>query len=342
MNEKIQPYHVVDFTPERRVMAGFLDLASARHRMYALLEVDVTIARQFIEAYKAQTGEGLSFTGHLAFCLARAVDENKAVQAYRKGRNQLVMFDDVDVGIMIEQRIGEKRVLTGHVIRKANRKTYQEIHEEIRAVQSKRAPVSAEKASWFRSAMLLPWPLSRMFNALARMVMRRDPTMLTSMAGTVGISSVGMFGKGHSGWGISSGTHVLDLTVGSMAWKPAVVDGRIEPRQILNLTVVFDHEVIDGAPAARFTRRLVELIESGCGLSRKIDMDADGPAPIQAIGSCQVNSHQIISWLHRIATSLPFILAALVNPGVAVRLPTAKNAKASRPLRTLIESMTAI
>jgi pyruvate/2-oxoglutarate dehydrogenase complex dihydrolipoamide acyltransferase (E2) component len=280
MNEKIQPSHVIDFPPERRAMSGFLDLNSGKHRMYALLEVDVTIARQFIEGYKALTGEGMSFTGYLAFCLARAVDENKAVQAYRKGRKQLVLFDDVDVGIMIEQRMGEKRVLTGHVIRGANHKAYQEIHEEIRSVQSKRAPASAESASWFQSAMLLPWPLSKLFNALARMVLRGDPTMLTSMAGTVGISSVGMFGKGHSGWGISTGMHVLDLTVGSMAWKPAIVDGRIEPRQMLNLTVVFDHEVIDGAPAARFTRRFVELIESGYGLDENQAVAAIGDQPI--------------------------------------------------------------
>jgi pyruvate/2-oxoglutarate dehydrogenase complex dihydrolipoamide acyltransferase (E2) component len=37
-------------------------------------------------------------------------------------------------------------------------------------------------------------------------------------------------------------------------------------REILNLTVMFNHDVVDGAPAARFTRRLVELIESGYGL----------------------------------------------------------------------------
>ena len=289
MIEKIGPYHVVDLPAGRRAMSGFLDLASGKHNMYALLEVDVTIARQFLEAYKTQKGESLSFTGYLAFCLAQAVDEDKVVQAYRKGGKQLVMFEDVDVGIMIEKRIREKRALTAHVIRGANHKTYQEIHQEIRSVQSNQAPASAESASWFQSAMLLPWPLSRLFNALARMVMRRDPTILTSMAGTVGISSVGMFGKDHSGWGISTGTHVLDLTVGSMAWKPAVVDGRIEPRQILNLTVVFDHEVIDGAPAARFTRRLIELIESGCGLSGKIDMDLDEPVPDHAIGSGNVH-----------------------------------------------------
>jgi len=266
MNEKIGPYHIVDFPPERRAMAGFLDLESGKHCMYALLEVDVTVARQFIEEYKARSGERLSFTGYLAFCLACAVDENKAVQSYRKGRNQLVVFDDVDVGLMIEQKMGEKRVLTGHVIRGANHKTCLEIHQEIRSVQSNLVPASAETVSWFRSAMLLPWPLSRLFNASVRMVMRNDPTIVTSMAGTVGISSVGMFGKGQGGWGISTGSHVLDLTVGSMAWKPAVIEGRIEPRQILNLTVVFDHDVIDGAPAARFARRLVELIESGYGL----------------------------------------------------------------------------
>jgi hypothetical protein len=35
------------------------------------------------------------YTGYLAFCLARAVDENKLVQAYLKGSKQLVVFDAV-------------------------------------------------------------------------------------------------------------------------------------------------------------------------------------------------------------------------------------------------------
>jgi pyruvate/2-oxoglutarate dehydrogenase complex dihydrolipoamide acyltransferase (E2) component len=287
MSEKIGPYHVVDFPAERRAMPAFLDLNSGKHCMYALLEVDVTVARQFIEDYKAQTGELLSFTGYLTFCLACAIDEDKAVQAYRKGSKQLVVFDDVNVGLMVEQNLGEKRVLTGHVIRGANHKTYREIHQEIRSVQSNRVPPSAETVSWFRSAMLLPWPLSGWFNALVHMVIRRDPTIVTSMAGTVGISSVGMFGEGQGGWGISTGSHVLDLIVGSTAWKPAVVEGRIEPREILNLTVVYDHDVIDGAPAARFARRLVELIESGYGLDEDWTISALNTEPA-AVQTAQV------------------------------------------------------
>jgi hypothetical protein len=266
MNEKIGRYRVIDFPPERRDMPSINELNARRHFMYGLLEVDVTVAKQFIEENRAQTGKLLSFTGYLAFCLARAVDEDKVVQAYMKGRKQLVVFDDVDVGLMVERKIGEKCALMGHVIRGANHKTYREIHQEIRSVQSTPVPPNGGTPSWFRSGLLLPSPLSGWFRALVRLAINRDPTIFTSMAGTVGITAVGMFGKGHGGWGLVPVTHVLDLIVGSTAWKPAVVEGRIEPREILNLTVVFDHDVIDGAPATRFARRLVELIESGYGL----------------------------------------------------------------------------
>ncbi|MCX6030979.1 MAG: 2-oxo acid dehydrogenase subunit E2 [Chloroflexi bacterium] len=266
MNEKTGPYQVVAIPPGRRAWLNIIDLSRPTHHMYGLLEVDVTVARQFIAEHKARTGETLSFTGFLAYCLARAVDEDKAVQAYLRGRRQLVLFDDVDVGLMVERQIGETRALTGHVIRDANHKTYLEIHHEIRAVQSTPVPLSSEMPAWFRSAMLLPWPLSRLVKAVLGMATRRDPTIPVSMAGTVGITAVGMFGKGHSGWGLESTRHSLDLVVGSIAWKPAVVEGRIEPREILNLTVAFDHYVVDGAPATRFVRRLVELIESGYGL----------------------------------------------------------------------------
>jgi hypothetical protein len=44
-----------------------LDVYWSNHNIYALLEVDVTNVRQFIEEYEAQSGEALSFTGYLAF-----------------------------------------------------------------------------------------------------------------------------------------------------------------------------------------------------------------------------------------------------------------------------------
>jgi pyruvate/2-oxoglutarate dehydrogenase complex dihydrolipoamide acyltransferase (E2) component len=266
MKKDIGPYHVVDLPPGRRVWVNTLDLSWTPHAIYGLLEVDVTVARRFITEHKQRTGETLSFTGYLTYCLARAVDEDKAVQAYLKCRKQFVIFDDVDVGLMIEHKAGEKTALVGHVIRRANHKTYREIHDEIRSVQTAPVPPGRGMPAWFRSAMLLPWPLSRLFKALLVIAVSRDPAILVSMGGTVSVTSVGMFGGGYSGWGLTPTGTSLGLVVGGTARKPAVVEGRIEPREILNLTVTFDHDVIDGAPATRFTRRLIELIESGYGL----------------------------------------------------------------------------
>ena len=271
MSDQAGSYQVVDLSPGRRLMINMLNLSGPAHNMYGLLEVDVTVARQFIQEHRARTGETLSFTGFLTLCLACAVSEHKEVQAYLKGRKQLVLFDDVDVGMMIERRTGDKRALMGHVIRGANRKTYRQIHDEIRCVQSTPVPANRGLPSWFRTAMLLPWPMSKFFNALFDWTMRRDPTLGVSMGGTVSITAVGMFGEGHSGWGVYPATGTLGLVVGSIARKPAVVEGRIESREILHLTVTFDHDIVDGAPAARFTRRLVELIEGGVGLAETED-----------------------------------------------------------------------
>jgi 2-oxoacid dehydrogenases acyltransferase (catalytic domain) len=266
MNQKIGPYHVVDLPAARREIPNYLDLIWWKHCIYGMLEVDVTVTKQFIEEYKAQTGELLSFTGYLVFCFAQAVEEDKSVQAYLKGRKQLVLFDDVDVGMTIERQIDGAKAPMGHIMRAANRKSYLEIHQEIRAVQARPVPPNKGMAPWFRTAMLLPWPLPRLVNALIRTAMRRDPTSFVSMGGTVGVTAVGMFGEGQGGWGLVPLPYSVGLVVGSTAWKPAIVDGRIEPREILNLTVVFDHDVIDGAPASRFARKLIELIESGYGL----------------------------------------------------------------------------
>ncbi len=266
MNKNTGTYHIVDLPPGRRVWLNALHLSGPTYFMYGLLEADVTIARQIIAKHKECTGEALSFTGFLVYCLARAVDENKEVQAYLKGRKQFVMFDDVNVGLTVEHQGGEKGTLMGLIIQGANHKTYREIHQEIRTVQTAAVPRGRGMPKWLLSAMLLPWPLSRLVKAGMAMATRRDPTVRVSATGTVTVTAVGMFGKGQSGWALTTIPTSLGLLVGSMCWKPAVVNGRIEPRQILNLTVVFDHDIVDGAPATRFTRRLLELIECGYGL----------------------------------------------------------------------------
>jgi pyruvate/2-oxoglutarate dehydrogenase complex dihydrolipoamide acyltransferase (E2) component len=74
-----------------------------------------------------------------------------------------------------------------------------------------------------------------------------------------------MFGK-RAGWGMTIPFLTINVVVGGISQKPVLVEGTLENREFLCLTVSFDHEIVDGAPAARFTNRFVERIESGFGL----------------------------------------------------------------------------
>ena len=52
------------------------------------------------------------------------------------------------------------------------------------------------------------------------------------------------------------------LGVGRMRKQPVVLGNEILPRELLSLSLTFDHRVVDGAPAARFLETLCRLIAS--------------------------------------------------------------------------------
>ena len=59
----------------------------------------------------------------------------------------------------------------------------------------------------------------------------------------------------------------LGVVVGGMSQRPRVIDGRILIRDVLDLSLVIDHNVIDGAPATRFGADLRHIIEYAAVLS---------------------------------------------------------------------------
>jgi len=261
MKQKHAEYKMVSYPKMRRLEAIAYRSVQHRSMMHGLLEVDVTRARAFLREHKAKTGESLSFTAFIIACLAKAVDEHKAVQAYRKGSKHLILFDDVDVYTPIERDVAGQKQLMPYIIRAANRKTFREIHQEIRAAQVQ----DVAKAWEGLKAIHWPWLLLHPVFRVMVWMGERSPHVWKKYRGTVGITVVGMFGKG-AGWGIPLPSHSLWMTVGGIGEKPGVVDGHIAMREYLSLTISFDHDIIDGAPATRFTKRLKDLIESGYGL----------------------------------------------------------------------------
>jgi pyruvate/2-oxoglutarate dehydrogenase complex dihydrolipoamide acyltransferase (E2) component len=264
MKQKHADYRMAPFPKFRRFEAVMLRSLQRMPLVHGLLEVDVSRARAHLREHKANTGEALSFTAFIIACLAKAIDEHKSVQAYRTGRHQLILFEDVDVNTQIERDMDGQKSAIPYTIRAANRKTFREIHHEIRAAQGEDVAKAAEGMG-FKAYPFLPTFLFRIGWWVLWRIGRTYPQVWTKYMGTVGITAVGMFGKG-AGWGIPLTGHTLSITLGGIAEKPGVVDGQIALREYLSLTMTFDHGIVDGAPAARFTGRLKDLIESGYGL----------------------------------------------------------------------------
>jgi pyruvate/2-oxoglutarate dehydrogenase complex dihydrolipoamide acyltransferase (E2) component len=244
----------------------WLELMCRQHTVHALLEADVTETRQSIRRFRSETGEPLSLTAFVIGCVAQAVGEDRRMHAYRRGRGRLVIFDDVDVTVPVERVVEGKRVPVPCIVRAANGKRLVEIQAEIQAAQVEDAP-QAPVLRWLPLWLLLPSLLRRCIWA----GFLRNPYRRKKMMGTVFVTAVGMFGRG-SGWGIPLTVYTLGLTVGGIARKPGVVragkgrrEERIEVREYLALTLSIDHDVVNGAPAARFAARLKELIENGVG-----------------------------------------------------------------------------
>lgn len=251
-------YQVEPFHSERRVVADIVHTASKKHMIQALIEVDVTSARRRLREIKEETGESLSFTGFIIFCCARAVDADRHIQAYRDWRNRLVIFDDVDVFTPIESSKDGRNVVLPIVIKGANRKSLGEIHREIRQAQAGQGDGGRPGGA-----------IGAMPSFIRRWVfglLQRAPHLMKQIGGTIVVTSVGMFGTG-AGWGIPITSQTLSVTVGGIVPRVSLVDGVPQARDHLCLTIGFDHEIVDGAPAARFVQCLKTLIEDGAGLT---------------------------------------------------------------------------
>src|SRR5215213_9221195 len=127
--------HVMPYPKSRHFMEEAIHSTHHKPMMHGLLEVDVTTARAYLQEVKARTGESPSFTAFIIGCLGRAVDEHRYVHALWKGRHHLIQFDDVDVLTWIEREIAGQPLVLPCIVKTANRKTFQQIHDEIRTAQ---------------------------------------------------------------------------------------------------------------------------------------------------------------------------------------------------------------
>jgi hypothetical protein len=189
------------------------------------------------------------------------VDANRYMHALRNWRNQLVLFEEVDVTTMFEVQSGDQRFPIAHVMRAVNKRSFRDIHDEIRSFQTarKREPNPYERLMPLYT--FVPGPIRR----LVWKALLRSPHLAKQNMGTTILTAVGMFGEG-GGWAITMPVYTLGVALGGIERRPALIAGQIEPREFLSLTLSFDHDIVDGGPATRFAQHFKELLERGDGL----------------------------------------------------------------------------
>jgi len=261
-------YNISRFQRDRIPTLDFLALGDNKHYVKGLIELDVTKGRSYIAKYEEEMGIKLSFTAWLLKCIAEAASEHKEVHSMMMGRKRIITFEDVDISITVERIIKGISVVIPLVIRKANEKTVRQIHEEIRAAQSEKvetATVLGESKMKKRVKFYISFPKSLRRFFIKRVL--KNPLKAKQLMGTIIVTSVGMFGNLH-GWPIPTTNHPLCFAVGRITKKPGVIDNNVEIRDILTMTILFNHDVVDGAPATRFVSHLGQLVERGFALEQ--------------------------------------------------------------------------
>ncbi|MDN7244105.1 dihydrolipoamide acetyltransferase family protein [Planococcus shenhongbingii] len=190
-------------------------------------EVDMTEAigmrKQLLGSIEQQTGFRVSYTEIILKAAASSLKLHPNINVSLEG-NEIVFHEEINLGLAVAVDNG----LMVPVVKNVDQKGLSELTAECKRLG---------KAA--RDSKLKPDEMS---------------------GGTFTISNLGMYA-------IDAFTPVINqpesaiLGVGRINEKPVGVNGAIELRPMMVLSLSFDHRVIDGAPAAAFLTELKEVLE---------------------------------------------------------------------------------
>ncbi|MFZ2223943.1 MAG: dihydrolipoamide acetyltransferase family protein [Candidatus Deferrimicrobium sp.] len=220
----------VPFKGRRRMIAR--KMAAAKTRVpHALLvdEADVTgllAERAKMREIGEREGVRITILPFIMKAVAGALQRHPALNAsLDEDREEIVLKKQVDVGMAVDAEDG----LVVPVVRNADAKSVIELAGEI-----ERLSAAA------REGTLAPGDLA---------------------GGTFTISSVGSIG-GLFSYPIINVPEAAILAAHKIVTRPVVRDGEIVPREMMYLSLSFDHRIVDGGEATRFLNEVVGRIEA--------------------------------------------------------------------------------
>lgn len=176
------------------------------------------------EARRLHEETQASYTDILVKAVAEVLKEHSIINS-TLGGEQIKVYEDINVGVAVATEKG----LIVPVVHNADRLSLKEISSVVKSL--------VEKA---REGKLT----------------KEDLT-----GGTFTVTNLGMYGVDFF-IPIINPPETAILGVGRVAEKPVVVDKIVVVKPVMNLSLAYDHRVVDGAPAAQFLKRVKQLLET--------------------------------------------------------------------------------
>jgi hypothetical protein len=242
----------------RNFVLDVLSEGRQKNIIQVLFEADIGGVKGRLAEHRLRTGESVSITSYVAKCFVAAIAADKRMQAYRLGRSQLIVFDDVDLAFLVEREWEGKVLPVFFIVRAADRKTAHEINQELQA--SRETPLGTQGA--MSALEMVFFLLPAVLRKPLWWYVRLNPYWFKDMAGTVAVTSMGMFTSGGAVV-IPITPMTMTLSIGSIEKKLVLQDGQAVERDFIHLNINVDHAIIDGAPLMRFVHRFKEILLKG-------------------------------------------------------------------------------
>ncbi len=228
--EVVKPVERVKIRGIRRFM--YQNMQKAKQTIphaYLIEEVDVTELwrlRERLKPYAEERGVKLTPLPFIVKAVVNALKEYPLLNASIDEENmEIILKKYYNIGIAVDSPEG----LVVPNIKDADKKSILEIAREIREL--------ADKA-------------------------RKGELSLEDVSdGTFSITNIGAIGS-VAGMAVINPPEVAILGVHRAVERPVYRDGRLENRLFLNLTISFDHRILEGAYVTRFLQRLKQLLEN--------------------------------------------------------------------------------
>lgn len=255
-------YILQQFPKTRLASFDVYAIGKKKHHVSALIECDVTDSRIKIRQLKRK-GHHISFTGWLIKTISNTIIQHNETAAYLYNKRKIIIFNDVNISTLVEKKIDKQKVPIALLIEKANQKSISEITREIQDAQNKiitSDDIVLHNKPGFIEKLYFVFP--GFIRRSIWKLMLKFPKLAYKKMGNVVVTSVGSVGQ-INGWFVHNSVHPLSFGIGSVIKKPVVIQNEIQIREILNMTILIDHDVVDGAPMSRFVGDLIKSIEKG-------------------------------------------------------------------------------